>query len=44
MKTYSIRLDPPANENQLLGAWSEELEFSAFGETKNDVFHIPVFV
>ncbi len=48
MKTYTIRLDPPENDNQLWGAWCEELKLSAFGETKNEAFYnmvenIPIY-
>lgn len=36
---YAIVINPPEDKNQLWGAWCEDLELSAFGETKQQAFY-----
>jgi len=45
---YTITISPPKDDNQLWGAWCEEIKLSAFGETESEAFYnlienIPVF-
>ncbi|MEI7511109.1 MAG: hypothetical protein WCJ84_03045 [Candidatus Peregrinibacteria bacterium] len=37
--SYTIEISEPENKNELFGAWCEELQLSAFGETENEAFY-----
>lgn len=45
---YTITIEYPKNDNELFGAWCDELQLSAFGESESEAFYnlienIPIY-